>query len=241
MKKNLITLFYWGLLMNSVSAGAISNGYRSSSYLSNNFGYYKINGGAEFPFQLGIQGQYHLPSVDHWYLKTGVGFALSIFMESRENLLNQIGFRASQYDRILAQLMAHSVVFDARLGYSSDLYEGPYIEFGYRLMVLGNEIPITRLDIERVFNHSVIFNPTAQQFSSDMLNHGPTVHLGYSFALMDYFFVNMELGVYKPLFGFVEFYLRQSQNRNTQSETINHIIGSHFWIVSLGLWMGFLF
>ncbi len=219
-------------------------GKKTTKVMERNF--YKINLGADVPFQMGIQGQYHFAQIPHYYAKGGAGFAISAFMKLRERLLKQFHFPLDHYEQTLVELMTHSVVFDARLGWAKHVDEGAYIELGYRLMVWGEELTMNAQRIKKVFDYTVnVANnkTTGEQniFHVDMLNHGPTFHIGYAFLLMDQFFLNMELGVHKPLLGLSEFSLRSSLNNNTNSEMIHHLIRGDLWIFSVGLWLGFVF
>ena len=197
---------------------------------------YEISIGGDVPFYTGLQVRYNWST--QYYTKVGAGFALELFMETHQRFLNEFGF--SKHTRLLTSALINSVNFDLRLGWSMSIYEGPYIELGYNLMLWGKgEVQGEELNsaIRPKNNLS-----DSSKYQIDILNHGPSFHIGYRFILIDKLTLNMDFGVYKPLFSKTELHYGSGTSVSAgESERVNELLIRELWFLSLGLWLGLSF
>ncbi len=201
---------------------------------------YELSIGGDFPFYApGMHLRYNWST--QYYTKLGAGFALDFLMKTNQSLLNELG--VSRHTSLLTSALVNSVVFDFRLGWSVSMYEGPYIELGYGLMLWGKG-EVKGKEINSVTG---VINP-AEKLSDDIthqvniINHGPSLHIGYRFILIDKLTFNMDVGVYKPLFSRTELdYGNQTSTPAGASEKINDLVINDLWFLSLGVWFGLSF
>lgn len=197
---------------------------------------FELSAGGDIPFYTGIQGRYNWST--QYYTKVGAGFAMELFMDTHQRMWNEIGI--SRHTRLLTSALVNSVVFDLRFGWSMSVYEGPYVELGYNFMlwgkgeVQGGELN-SAISPKNTLSHSTLYQVNIQ-------NHGPTVHIGYRFILIDKLTLNMDLGVYKPLFSRTELNYGDDISVSAgESEKVNELVVRKLWFLSLGLWLGVSF
>ena len=197
---------------------------------------FELSVGGDVPVYTGIQGRYNWST--QYYTKMGAGFAMELFMEMHQKMWNNIG--SSGNTRLLTSALVNSVVFDLRLGWSMSIYEGPYLELGYNLMLWGKgEVEGGELN-SAISPKNKLSDRT--RYQANITNHGPTFHIGYRFILIDKLTLNMDLGVYKPLFSKTELnYGSDIQVSAGESDEINKLVFDKLWFLSLGLWLGVSF
>ena len=195
---------------------------------------YEIGIGGDIPFYTGFQGRYNWST--QYYTKVGAGFALELFMGLHQDMLSEVGL--SKHSRLLTKALVNSVVFDARLGWAMSIYEGPYIEFGYNLMIWGKG-EVMGSDLRGASQVSNLSDTAI--YKVDILNHGPTFHIGYRFILIDKLTFNMDVGVYKPLFSKIELNYGDTLVPAGESEKINDLLVREIWFLFGGLWLGLSF
>ena len=195
---------------------------------------YEISIGGDVPFYTGLQGRYNWST--QYYTKVGVGFALELFMDLHQDMLSGLGL--SRHSHLLTTALINSVVFDARLGWAMSIYEGPYLELGYSLMIWGKG-EVLGSDLRGTSQVSNLSDTAI--YKVDILNHGPTFHIGYRFILIDKLTLNMDLGVYKPLFSSTELNYGDTLVPAGESEKINTLLVREIWFLSGGLWFGLSF
>ena len=195
--------------------------------------------GGDFPFYApSMHLRYNWST--QYYTKLVAGFALDFLMQTNQSLLNELG--VSRHTSLLTSALVNSVVFDVRLGWSVSMYEGPYIELGYGLMIWGKG-EVKGKEINSVPNLT-----TTEKLSDDItyqvniINHGPSLHIGYRFILIEKLTFNMDVGVYKPLFSRTELnYGNQTSPPAGAGDTINDLVTDDLWFLSLGIWFGLSF
>ncbi len=210
----------------------------------------KINIGVDIPSYVGVQGQYYL--LDRYYMKMSIGFAAETLIQFQHNFVPS-GFSSenNSYRSYIMRMMNDSIALDGRFGWSTNLYDGPYIELGWRVMAWGHSVNLEASELQKLFNYSakvkVVDNNLSLMktvYPTDMVfNYGPIFHIGYSTTLPNQFFFNMEFNIYKPIFGLINI------NKITDSQLppkrtvdrVHHAIRNSVWMVSVGLWLGFLF
>ena len=195
---------------------------------------YEIGIGGDVPFSTGLQLRYNWST--QYYTKLGTGFALEAFMDLHQDMLNEFGL--SKHSRLLTSALTNSVVFDVRLGWSMSIYEGPYLELGYNLMIWGKG-EVKGSDLRGTSQVSDLSDTAI--YKVDILNHGPTFHIGYRFILIDKLTLNMDLGIYKPLFSKIELNYGDTSVPSGESGRINDRLVREIWFLSGGLWLNLSF
>lgn len=196
---------------------------------------YEIKLGSNIPFSAGVHLRYNWDT--QYYTRLGAGFAVKWFMDTQQKMLNQMGFPTAK-TMLLTSALTNSVVFSGRMGWAMSIYEGPYLELGYNLMLWGTG-EATGDMIKNAINSSA---NVSNQNTVDILNHGPAVYAGYRFILIDKLTLNMELGAYKPLFAKTDInYGSGVAVPAGDSEKVNDLIFNHLWFLSAGLWFGLSF
>ncbi len=191
--------------------------------------------GGDFPVYMGAQLRYNWST--QYYTKLGAGFAIELFMNAHQKILDELGF--SNDTRLLTAALVNAVMFDLRIGWAKSIYEGPYAELGYNLMLWGTG-KVTGSQINSAIGQvSGLSNESTYQV--DVLNHGPTFHIGYRFILIDRLTLNMDLGVYKPLFSNTELNYGDTAVPAGESKKVNDILVRKLWFLSLGLWVSLSF
>ena len=195
---------------------------------------YEISIGGDVPFYTGLQGRYNWST--QYYTKVGAGFALELFMDLHQDMLSTLNL--SKNSRTLVSALVNSVIFDARLGWAMSIYEGPYLELGYSLMIWGKgEVMGANLkSTSKVDNLS-----DTSIYKVNILNHGPTFHIGYRFILIDKLTLNIDVGVYKPLFSHAKLNYGDILVPSGETEKINTLLVREIWFLSGGLWFGLSF
>lgn len=197
---------------------------------------YELSVGGDIPFYTGIQARYNWST--QYYTKLGAGFAMELFMENHQKLLNEFG--SSRNTRLLTSALVNSVIFDLRLGWSMSIYEGPYLELGYDLMLWGKG-KVEGREINSIIRPKNNLSDNSF-YQVNILNHGPTFHIGYRFILIDKLTLNMDLGVYKPLFSRTELSYGSGVSVSVgESDKVNELVVRELWFLSLGLWLGLSF
>ena len=196
---------------------------------------YELSLGADAPFFTGMQARYNFNT--QYYAKAGAGFAMELFMNAHQDLLSQTGL--SKNSSMLVTALTNSVVFDVRLGWAVNIYEGPYLELGYGLMLWGKG-EVKGAMINSALNKSNPL-PAGSTYEVDVLNHGPSFHIGYRFILIDKLSFNMDLGVYKPLFAQTKLNYGNESVPSGDSEKVNDLVFKEIWFLSVGLWFGLSF
>ena len=210
--------------------------------------YCKVNIGVDMPLQAGIEGECHI--WNPYYVKAAVGFAPEILMQLQHEFLPS---GASQdidlYRSYMLRMMRDSFVFDGRFGWSAKLLEGPYMEMGWRGMLGGHSIMLKAHELQTLFAYSKLPVHEAKEASSKqvlypselMFHHGPIFYVGYSVSLTPLFFFNLEFNVYKPLWSLVSVsHTDEGLPPKKQSSWFHHTIDG-IWMISVGVWTGFLF
>ena len=197
---------------------------------------FELGVGGDVPLYTGVQGRYNWST--QYYTKVGAGFAMELFMDAHQKMWNEIG--SSRDTRLLTSALVNSVVFDLRLGWSMSVYEGPYLEVGYNLMLWGKG------EVEGAELNSAISPKNELSdgalYQANILNHGPTFHIGYRFILIDKLTLNMDLGIYKPLFSKTDLnYGSDISVSAGESDKVNKLVLDKLWFLSLGLWLGVSF
>ena len=197
---------------------------------------YEISIGGDIPFYTGAQARYNWST--QYYTKLGAGFAIELFMDINEKLLvDQFGF--SKDTKLLTSALINSVVFDLRMGWAKSIYEGPYLELGYNLMLWGTGEVTGQQINSSIGSASELSN--SNLYTVDILNHGPTFHLGYRFILVDKLTLNMDFGVYKPLFSRTELNYGDIAVPAGESKKVDSLLVSNIWFLSMGIWFGLSF
>ena len=201
---------------------------------------YEVSFGTDFPTQVGIKGRVNLnPS---FYLTGTGGFAIKPYMDSYEVIFSQLGVADSQWLGVVSAAWANSLVLSGQLGFASSIYEGPYIELGYTVMLWGRgEVKTEQLPWGRGQQGGAAAaagaSPTYQVPST---HHGPTVTAGYRFVLVDKMFMNWHIGMYKPLFS-------HTGKSNGASLEAAHLKQIHSFLLRsvylpfVGVWLGLSF
>ena len=139
----------------------------------------------------------------------------------------------------LLSALANSVVFDARMGWAMSIYEGPYVELGYSFMLWGRG-EVTGREINNTINSNSDLSDDSN-YQVNIRNHGPALHIGYRFILIDKLTLNMDFGVYKPLFSTTALNYGDVSVPSGDSEAINDLLIRQIWFLSLGVWFGLVF
>ena len=206
---------------------------------------YKINVGVDIPLQVGVQGQYYL--LDSYYVKTNIGFVTETMMTFQNKLdLFHSTEDKDLYKRDIIDMMSDSVLWDARLGWSSNLYDGLFLELAWRVMAWGATRSLSANKLKKYFKHSLTeitsqseaVSASNKHFAELLLSHGPALHIGYSTILVSPFFLNIEFNVYKPIFSQVRI---SSEAIQKSAKTMYHALRENVWLMSAGLWISFLF
>lgn len=209
----------------------------------------KVIIGVDIPSYVGIQGQYHL--LDRYYVKMSMGFAPEILIQFQHDFMPS-GFsnEKDSYRSHIMRMMNDSIILDGRFGWSPNLQEGPYVELGWRMMAWGHSINLQTDDLQKFFSYSV--NKTKNNTldfakaiypTEIVFNYGPILYVGYSTILSHQFFFNMEFNIYKPIFSLInvsEIVSNQVPPKKIVHR-VHHTIRSSMWMMSVGLWLGFLF
>ena len=197
---------------------------------------YELSLGGDVPFHIGMQGRYNWNT--NFYTKAGAGFAMELFMNTHQKLLNSFGF--SEHNRLLTSSLVNSVVFDLRMGWSVNIYEGPYFELGYNLMIWGKG-EVEGRELQRAINPQNNLSGSAV-YQVNILNHGPAAHVGYRFILIDKLTLNMDFGIYKPVFSETDLsYGSDISVSAGESEQVNELVVRELWFMFFGLWFGLSF
>ena len=197
---------------------------------------YELSIGGGVPFYApGMHLRYNWNT--QYYTKLGAGFALEFLMNTHQKVLNELG--VSTDTSLLTKALVNSVVFDLRFGWSMSVYEGPYIELGYGLMLLGKgEVKGSEINKTTNLTNQLSNNSTNQV---NIINHGPALYLGYRFILMDKLTLNMDLGAYKPLFSSTKLDYGNIAVPAGESGKVNDLVVRELWFLSLGIWLGLSF
>ena len=196
---------------------------------------YELSLGGDVPFYTGMHLRYNWST--QYYTKLGAGFALELFMENYHKALKEVGM--IQHDRLLVSSFANSVVFDLRLGWSMSIYEGPYVELGYGAMLWGKGEVLGRDLNNSIRSQRDLSDDTA--YRVEIVNHGPNFHIGYRFVLIDKLTLNMDFGVYKPLFSKTNLNYGDVGVSAGDSQKVDKIVMRQLWFLSLGVWLGLSF
>ena len=196
---------------------------------------YEISIGGDIPFYTGVQVRYNWST--QYYTKLGAGFVIEFFINTNEKLLSEFG--VSEDTKLLTSALTNSVVFDLRMGWAKSIYEGPYLELGYGLMLWGAG-EITGQQINSTIGSAGDLS-NSNLYKVDILNHGPTAHLGYRFILVDKLTLNMDVGVYKPLFSRTKLNYGDIAVPAGESKEVDNLLVSNMWFLSMGIWFGLSF
>ena len=198
---------------------------------------YELSVGADFPAWTGVQARYNWST--RYYTKAGAGFAIELFMNTQQHISDGLGF--NQNTAFVSKALVNSVVFDLRMGWAMSIYEGPYLELAYKLMIWGKG-EVTGQDIKTHLGSSGLNIDDNSMFNeANILNHGPAFHIGYRFFLVDKLTLSMELGVYKPLFSHVTLNYGNVAVPAGSVDKIKTIILQDLWFLTGGLWLGVSF
>ena len=196
---------------------------------------FELSFGGDIPFHTGMQFRYNWST--QYYTKLSGGFALELFIDNYHKVLKEMG--VLEHNNLLSSSLANSVVFDARLGWTMSIYEGPYIELGYGAMLWGKGEVLGKDINSSIRSQGGLSDNTHYQV--EITNHGPLVHIGYRFILIDKLTLNMDLGVYKPLFSSASLNYGNESVSSGESEKVNKLVARQLWFLSLGLWFGVSF
>ena len=196
---------------------------------------YELSVGGDFPLWMGAQARYNFST--RYYTKLGASFAIELFMNAHQHISDGLGFNKST--ALVSKALINSVVFDARLGWAMSIYEGPYIELAYKLMIWGKG-EVTGQDIK--YHLSQNLNIRADSINQvNILNHGPAFHIGYRFFLVDKLTVSMDLGMYKPLLSHVTLNYGSVALPAGSVQQIKSLVFQDLWFLSASLWLGVSF
>ena len=197
---------------------------------------YELSVGTDFPlYMLGLQARYNWST--RYYTKAGAGFAIEWSMNTHQQLSNKLGF--DRRTALLSKALINSWIFDLRMGWAMSIYEGPYIELGYKLMIWGKG-EVTGRDIGTHLGQ--VANMQDQSINYvNILNHGPALHIGYRLFLMDKATLSLELGAYKPLFSRTTLNYPGIAQPTGGSNQIKDLILRQLWFLTAGLWVGVTF
>ncbi len=196
---------------------------------------YELSVGGDFPLYTGLQARYNWST--RYYTKAGAGFAIQWFMDTHQQLSNGLGFDSRT--TLLSYALINSVVFDLRMGWAMSIYEGPYIELGYKLMIWGKG-EVKGHEIATHLGQVANMQGPSQNYVN-ILNHGPAMHIGYRMFLMDKLTLSLELGAYKPLFSRTTLNYQGVAVPTGQSDKVKDLILQHLWFLTAGLWVGVTF
>ena len=191
---------------------------------------YELSLGADVPFYIGAQARYNLNT--QYYAKVGAGFALELFMNTHQRVLNELG--VFKKNAVFSSALVNSVVFDGRLGWAQSIYEGPYLELGYSLLIWGKGTAKGK-DINQSVGNSSLSDDN--DYTVNIINHGPVGHIGYRFMLMDKLTLNMDVGAYKPLFSNT----KHNSGGSGDVTKLNNLSLRELWFFSLGIWFSVSF
>ena len=195
---------------------------------------YELSVGGDFPVWTGLQARYNWST--RYYTKVSAGFAIELFMNTHQHISNSLGFNPNT--ALLSKALSNSVVFDLRMGWAMSIYEGPYLELGYNLMIWGKG-KVTGQDIK---NYLGSVDKLQDINEVNILNHGPALNIGYRFFLMDKLSLSMDLGVYKPLFSHVTLNYGSAVPVPAGSvDKVKKINLQDLWFLKAGLWIGVSF
>ncbi len=212
-------------------------------FFLHSFGFAFVSGQDRFEFSIGADipvytgGHLRYNWSTNWYSKLGAGFAIELMMNTHQQILNKLGF--PKQTQLLSSALVNSVMFDVRIGWAKSIYEGPYMEAGYQLMiwgtgkVKGSQINSFIGETKGLVSDSV--------YQVDVLNHGPALHLGYRFILVDKLTLNTDLGVYKPLFSDTKLNYQKVTVPKGAVKKVNDILVEKLWFLSLGVWFSLSF
>ena len=157
-------------------------------------------------------------------------------MNTHQHISNSLGFNPNT--ALLSKALSNSVVFDLRMGWAMSIYEGPYLELGYNLMIWGKG-KVTGQDIK---NYLGSVDKLQDINEVNILNHGPALNIGYRFFLMDKLSLSMDLGVYKPFFSHVTLNYGSAVPVPAGSvDKVKKINLQDLWFLKAGLWIGVSF
>ncbi len=210
--------------------------FSSMAFVSGN-DRFELSFGTEFPVQIALQGRYHFSS--QIYTELGAGFAMDFFIDTYRRVGPQLGMEASEL-HLVTRALTNSVIFDGSFGWGINMYQGPYLEAGYRLMVPSDGRVERDIILSADIGRQTL--PEDETYTINIFNHGPTFHIGYRFILIDKLSLNLELGVYKPLFSVVRIDYGESVTATkNESEKISDILFYQTWFLSVGLWLNLSF
>ena len=196
---------------------------------------YEISIGGDVLFYTGAQVRYNWST--QYYTKLSGGFAIELFMDGNEKLLQEFG--VSKNTKLLTAALVNSVIFDLRMGWAKSIYEGPYLELGYGVMLWGKgEVTGEQIN-NTIGSKSDLSNSSI--YRMDIVNHGPNFHIGYRFILVDKLTLNMDIGVYKPLFSNTELNYGDVAVPVGESKKVDDLLISDVWFLSVGIWFGLSF
>ena len=191
---------------------------------------YEVSFGTDFPTQVGIKGRLNLNT--SLYFTGTAGFAIQPYMDSYKVVFSQLGVADSQWLDVVSSAWANSLALSGQLGLASSIYEGPYIELGYTVMLWGRG----EVSGEKLWTQGS--GATTWQVPST--HHGPTVTVGYRFVLVDKMFMNWHIGMYKPLFSHTGKSNGDSLKPNDLKQIHSFILRS-VYLPFMGLWLGLSF
>jgi len=196
---------------------------------------YELNIGADFPLFTGIQAKYNWNT--HYYTKLSAGFALELFMNTNNYLLNELDI--SENRDFFTSVLTNSIVCDTRIGWSVNTYEGPYVELGYLIMFLGKGEVTGGLINQSIREINKL--PNSSIFHINNINHGPSAHLGYKVSISNQISLNVDFGIYKPIFSHTRLDYGEFNSNKAELEKVNSLLTRELWFISLGAWLGIRF
>ena len=196
---------------------------------------FELSIGGDIPVSVGAHLRYNWST--QYYTKLGAGFAIETLVDTHQNTLDWLAF--SEKNRLLSSALINSVVFDMRIGWAKSIYEGTFIEFGYRLMLWGKgKVTGNRINSAIQKTNKL---PRSSTYQVDILNHGPSAHLGYRFILTNQLTLNMDAGIYKPLFSSTHLDYGNIPVPAGESKKVNDIVIEKLWFLSIGIGLSLSF
>ncbi len=193
---------------------------------------YEIHFGTDFPIQVGLKGRVNLNT--HTYSAAEAGFAISPYLNSYKTLAQNLGIQSHFLDA-LTTAWTNSLILRLALGFTKSIYEGPYMDLGYTLMLYGKGSVSGKN-----FNHLIPKEQSSEFYQIPTIHHGPSVYIGYRFILIDKLSINSHFGVYKPLF------LHSGKSNGSLLKTsliqsLRSFVVRRLWMPCFGLWIGLSF
>jgi len=197
---------------------------------------YKINIGVDTALQIGSQIQYYLPSTSY-YANVGVGFAMGHLLRFHQFLSRRMSLSDIR-DEFLLMTLRNSVVFSGAIGWIQHPQEGSYVELGYRMMVWGSgEIEGQWLNNLFRRNTASRLFPSHELFYINTLSHGPTLQIGYRFAVTEDISLDWDLGLYRAFAMVTRMDFGDYSLQKSDKDQIHRLIHP-MWFVSMGIWLG---